>query len=307
MTSASIHPTIRKAYDFYNRWLIALFYRGTGFHHLRNLLDKFLRQGLDGAALELKDRKTGIAVEFRKYIPAKGEFGVRFRLRRAGEIDSDVRALERFCAEHGIATERETGSAVITDDYLIVNFGKDMESAHAMLVYFLADIRGLPFTSQFDVHLENMSYWDDLVDSPDHVPLSIEDGMNFKKERFNESGVTWGSLSLMALTSLLQVVGLLGLIFSLIFRWSPQVTLFEIAGIHVTAPIIGLIFAALVLIGFSGIFTDYYWLIPKRYAAGESTRLPKTIKNAFYVFWGRPFNWISLAILAVAAWRWISV
>ena len=301
------HPVVIEAEEHRRRWRDVLSRRIPGFDSLRSILDSFLSRGLDGAILEIKDKNTGTSAQFRKFIVSKGQYGVEIRLKINRKFEPKLRELEMFCAQMGV-TGRMANSTGAEAKCLVADFGKDLDKAHAVLVHFLADLHGLSPDSRFAVHWENVSPWNEVIDAPGQEPLSDSEGIKLTKDQYRRAtGASMRSATLMGLAALAQVFGIAGIIFSLIFHSDPTSTLTAMAGLYFNAPIIGLVSMALILIGFLAIFTDMYWLSPKKNDPGRNILLSKTPKGAFLVFWGRPINWISFAVMVVAMIRWISI
>ena len=301
------HPVVIEAGEHRHRWRNMLSRRIPGFDSFRHILETFLSRGLDGAVLSIKDRKTGTSAEFRKHILSKGKFGIKVRLKLSDKIEPKIRELEMFCAKIGITCQL-IDLAGADEKYLTADFGQDLDKAHAVLVYFLADLHGLTSDTRFTVKWENVSPWNEVIDSPGQMPLSDGEGITLTREQYRQAtGVSMRSANLMGLAALAQIFGVGGMIISMIWQSDPPITLISLGAVNFNAPIIGLMFMVLTLIGYLAILTDMYWLSSKKSDSRHAVLIPRTTKGAFLVFWSRPINWISVGVMIVAMIRWISI
>lgn len=308
MNNAKIHPVVKEAIRNRPPFLITMWDRRARFDNLRCEVEMILNQGLNGGILKVRDRKSKNFVTFRKYIVAKGQYGIELIFSNPNQSEPYFEQFRNYCAQTGVAFDIEGKPEAGTGDALRVDCEMDVDKALALLIVILADIFGFPSGSKFDIETEGVSRWKELIDSPGQEETPATEFSKLLKKRLKAThGSGMLSMVLDASAVFCQILGVLGLLLTLVFQqddWSGFAL--SVSGIFMKVPLPGLISVFLIFVGFSGYFTESRWNRPKKGDTTGFVAIPKTLRGLLTNFWGRRLNWVTVILLSVASYTWVS-
>lgn len=196
-------------------------------------LNGLLEAGYDRSCLVITFKKTELSLQFRKYIHAKGDYGIELGFPLAPWSERYVPALRDHCAANGIAFT--VGPEVEGDsmEFLHVDFGKDSRSAFRMAEAVATEIFQIPLDSEYvwefsSVNPFGVNPFGELIDDPRQRPPSPDEALQRRLEKFHaESGTYLTDWFLNFLGVALYFFGRYGLLYSLLWKSFWTVTTLE--------------------------------------------------------------------------------
>lgn len=189
--------------------------RYTDFSDVKGELERLLHRGYHDGTLKISQRADCGALQFRKYIRAKGDYGIVLLVPRNWRPDQ-TRKLQTYCAANGleIAPFTLAGDGPAEQH---VDCGLDVDGAHALACAVWTDIFGLAEKARRRFKTQNVVAFDALIDDPDQSDRELEDSQRNKnlltwtkyKRHDRQSGQPGAGLStILVITLLTASIGL---------------------------------------------------------------------------------------------------
>ena len=191
----------------------------SSFSDIEGLLRDLLKCGYDRAHLVVTFKESGYFLQYRKYIHAKGDFGIELGFPIAGWSRPFVPRLRAYCDANGIAYAE--GAEVHGDPmtFIHVDFGRDTAAAFAMAKAIVAQVFRIPTESTYHSEWDGLNPHGEQVDDPQRKPSSNSEFWRRKNEEsFASSGVYLTDVGWFLLTFLCGYTGLVGLSHALIWK-----------------------------------------------------------------------------------------
>ena len=275
---------------------------------LLDMVSEFLSRGLQGSTFTVRNKKSKEAVLLTKQIKSKGDYGLELLLSIEGEPRNNVHLLEEYITNlktPKISIDRNESEK---ETQIRVDLGRDVHTTDKVIKYIFENVFRRPVGSKYRLAAENISPWQEVIDSPDQEPAGkIEGGEINDRWMRQNAGFGIASGTAHGLLIWVQLFGAIGLVITLIFQepdWSGVGSTF--GGLHVSIPWLDLISICFILVGLLAIFTESFWVDPKKGMLSGYSRVPRTVKNGFLRLVGDLLNWIYLSLIAVAFYRWNS-
>jgi hypothetical protein len=110
---------------------------------LENLLYTLLHNGSDRSVLVVRVRKDDRFVQFRVRIPPGGAPGLEFGFPRAPWSEPFYEEVAALLREHAVPFERVSVDVGAVTEFLVVDFGTDVEGAQRLTTTLLAKVYGV--------------------------------------------------------------------------------------------------------------------------------------------------------------------
>lgn len=273
---------------------------------LERVIAQLLKKGFADGFLSIQARKTRKYLELRKYIHAKGDYGIRLHVPVEPWSEAYLGMVQAYCSKKGIDFSFENLDPEVDEVCLCIDCKRDVPTAYGLVRMIFTQVFGVPASNTFSVVLRNGSPWDELIDDPDQESLSLAEGMRRKNAKIkNTIGVSLRDVSLNMLLAMAQMSGVIGVAYSLWFAkhtwtWSNGV----VGDISIKAPVLGLFFCGVILISFLRVATRSFWIRfhdNKRIRDASKTMTP--IHKVAYVLLNY-VNIVSIVLLSIAASAW---
>lgn len=135
---------------------------------LRKYLQVLLRRGYPGGFMIIRerDKKNGQKrfIQFSKYVASPGRIGIELAFPLSGWSQEYYEQLKELLGVRGITYRVERTGRSDTREFLNVDFARDLDQAESIAQSALHDVFGLAGDSVVDVHYENVSPHDELID-----------------------------------------------------------------------------------------------------------------------------------------------
>ena len=146
------------------------------FSQMRTWLESLLRRGYDGGAVVFTHKPTGRYLRFRKYIRPRGEYGLELCFPKVAWSAPHLPPLEAYCAETGLACRFESLKSMGRSlDHLVIGCEQDPDRAFNLALKIWTEYFGLPLRARFKLATFDLSYHDELIDSPAHPRISLKE------------------------------------------------------------------------------------------------------------------------------------
>ena len=272
---------------------------------LRGQIHEFLNRGVDGALLSLKGIDSRHEFIFRKYIHDTSNYGLEIIIKNPDRDVDLTKTIGEFCAGKGINFQISEDETVIGRK-ISIECGKDVETAYSVFVHIVRNVICLPMGSKFDLDSSGLSPWKEIIDSPAQIPASREEGGRLNLEWIRRTSGT-GPIGLLtyAFLRMLQLVGTLGIVLTLVFAWDTwQIGSHSASGPTAQTPFWGAISVAVAAVGFLVIFTPTFWRVPSGDRVKGMLTVPKTPYRILLQIFRQPLNMITIGALAFAVYAW---
>lgn len=192
-------------------------WRGKDFSDVEPWLAILLRRGYQGGHVLLTHGPSGRSLRFRKYIRAKGDYGLEFCIPNTDWATEYWPMIQAFCDETGrhyrVVTEAIGGSS---NDVLLVDCEQEMDRAYDLALTIWTKFFDLSTCGWFEREGADISVRDELVDDPDHARLSEQEANEHewnraRKDLRKHAGISCGGIfyvSGLLILGLITVVGL---------------------------------------------------------------------------------------------------
>ena len=133
---------------------------------VRNWIEILLKRGRDGGFIIITDIPSGKFVQIKKYVRRTGDYGLRMDFPKAPWSLAHYDAVSDVLQKDAVSF-----SALPTDDdpvteVIVVDFHRDTGLALAVVERILFDVFGLPRDRRFRLRGEDISYKDEVIDTP---------------------------------------------------------------------------------------------------------------------------------------------
>lgn len=180
-----------------------------GFELVKPLLERLLKQGLQSGTLTIRHKKSSKAIEFRKYIRAKNNYGVALSFPETERSREAFAVLKSHCEDDGILHRIGPAGDGSAAKVLWVDCGHDLDKALNLATRIWTKIFRLTVQAPCVVKLRACDVWCDLVDSPNHdLTISIR---TYNQRQKQEGGFTIFGAFLGAALVLMLLTALFGL------------------------------------------------------------------------------------------------
>lgn len=135
-----------------------------------------LRRGYKGGHVLLVDAPSGRSLRFRKYIRAKGDYGLELCFPTADWATEYWQRIQAHCEEVGLRNRVETevmdGSP---NGVLLIDCERNTDRAYSLALTIWTEIFDLPIRGWYEREGDGISVRDELIDSPDHRRLTEQE------------------------------------------------------------------------------------------------------------------------------------
>lgn len=188
------------------------------FADVRGKLEGLLKSGFDRSFLVITFKNSELFFQFRKYIHAKGDYGIELGFPLAPWSEGYVRTLRDYCAANGIAYT--VGPDVADDrlEFLHVDFGKDDSAAFRMAKAIVSKVFRIPLDSDYDWEFRGLHPFGQLVNDPRQRPPSEDEVQKRQDKVYGQLGPHLINALRVFLVAMAAYVGIIGLLHSLIWK-----------------------------------------------------------------------------------------
>lgn len=189
------------------------------FPAIRSKLDGLLKSGYDRSVFVITFNKSELFLQFRKYIHAKGDYGIELGFPLAPWSKNYGPALRDHCLTNGIAFT--VGPEVEGDflEFLHVDFGKDSEAAFCMAESIVTEVFRISLDSPYDWEFSSVNPFGELIDDPRQRPPAPDAPLQRRKEQlYAQSGTFLSDWFLAFLARALAYFAGMGLVYSLFWK-----------------------------------------------------------------------------------------
>lgn len=293
---------------FQGRWTIRKSYK---LHELKDVLNLLFRQGLHNGSLVILDKKGDNICTVVKYIYIMKNYGLSVCFTNWHDRSFLVENLIEYCNDNDVLYTIEPEYPEDREEIfqtIKIDCKKDIDLTYYIIGRILKDIKGFAQSERFSVRLKDCSPWDELIDDPHQEPQAFLQGIKrLNIDIKNKVGVSIIDMFLTAVLAVVQLIGIVGVGYSLIFAHTTWHRVqFDVERISVDAPAIGLTFAGLMLAGALRMFTRTYWKrigAPKSQDQGMRSDHESITSYIKYIFVS-PLNFISLIMIFAAILSW---
>lgn len=181
-------------------------------------LEHLLKSGYDRSTLIITFKGSELCVRFRKYIHAKGDYGMELVFPLAAWSEKFIPALRDQCAASGIASTVEPERAGDNQKFLYVDFGKDGDAARRMTEEIVTNVFAIPSGTPFDYAFTDVHPLGDAVYDPRQMPPSQREIENRQAKIYARSDAELIDALLEFAAGIPRYVAIVGLLHSLL--WS---------------------------------------------------------------------------------------
>lgn len=189
------------------------------FSEIHDMLERLLKSGFDHSFLVVTFKKTKYFIQFRKYIHAKGDYGIELGFPLADWSKTLVPRLRHHCATNGIDFAEGTEVPGDALAFLHVDFGKDTAAAFGMAEAIVTEVFRIPIDSQYKWEFSGLHPHDELIDSPRRRPPSHSaTWRRTREDTYARTGIHLSDTPWSMLAGLCGYSGAVGLLHGLIWR-----------------------------------------------------------------------------------------
>ena len=280
--------------------------------NLEDVVADFLMRGFEGATLTVHHRKPDIWVRFRKYIVAKGEFGIELCFSDTLSSTKYFAQLREYCVENNISFEIKAEVQAQSTRFLCVDCGRDASKAHGLAVTLLTGIVCLPENSLYEMEFRRILPISGPVDTPGRWRPMIKAFPGGYKEKL---GVSFLEIVSFFCLYIIQLAGIVGLAYTIVApsgNW--RISDFELFEVSFDLPVTGLIWISVIFFGALKSFSRIYWASVSNKTEAvkllfrESPPDRKSFRTILMqLFLNDGLNLVSLIIILISVISWIEV
>lgn len=184
---------------------------------IRGNLERLLSSGYDRSALHVTFDNSELFVLFRKYIHAKGDYGIELEFPLAHWSAEYIPALHDYCASHGIAFT--VGPDVHDDcqEFHHVDFGNDADAAFRMFEAIVTHVFRIPTDSPYKLKFFGINPFGAAIIDPRQMPPSRAEHADWETERLAHQLAYVFDASVVSLGGQARYFGILGILYSLLW------------------------------------------------------------------------------------------
>lgn len=187
------------------------------FDDIRGNLEYLLRGGYNGGFVVFNFKGKERFIRFRKYIRAKGDYGLELSFPRADWSRVYFPRLVNFCGDNAIpyVVHPDTGDDGM--EFLRVDVGQDIDAAFRLVGGIVDEVFSIPRDTGYKVEHDAIDQTGALIDSPRQTPWKRQ--RQFHQEWSNKTGFYMSDVPVFLISGLAFVVGGAGLVYALLW-WS---------------------------------------------------------------------------------------
>lgn len=192
-------------------------WRSNEFSQVKPRLEALLRSGYDAASVTFTHELSGRALNFRKYICNKDDYGIELHFPNKSWSAEYWRQLEAQCDEsrlpYRVATEDSDGLPL---EVLVIDFGQDADQAYELALATWTRIFGFQTNDWYERQSLDISPFGELIDSPTHPRHSAEEVGKYQNDVIDKNlrdyvGLTRGEVFYVCAIMTLGVISVVGL------------------------------------------------------------------------------------------------
>lgn len=229
---------------------------------LEHAIKQLLKRGFADGFLSIKAKNSDKYLELTKYITPSGRYGLYVYVPIEQWSESYIHLVQNYFATEGIALDYEMNESDGLVSFLRVDCENDAHRTYKIVKEIFTRIFGVPKSAKYSVVLSNCSPWDELIESPRQKSLSWARGIMQLNALVQERlSLPLSDLALSFTLGCVQMVGVVGLVYIIGFDNEARSWVnLEVVGTVIKAPILGLIYWSLILIGSLRVFTRFFWV-----------------------------------------------
>lgn len=189
------------------------------FSDMKGMLRRLLKSGYDRAHLVITFTESGYFLQYRKYIHAKGDYGIELSFPISDWSRSFVPSLREYCDANGIAHSEGTEAPGDPMTFIHVDFSKDAAAAFAMAKAIVAEVFAIPTDSTYTWEFDGLHPYGELIDNPRSKPPSeSETWRRMNEDAFTSTGMYLTDTGWYLLRFICGYAGVVGLLHALIWK-----------------------------------------------------------------------------------------
>lgn len=190
------------------------------FDDIRGNLEYLLRSGYDGGFYVFRFKGKERFIQFRKYIRAKGDYGLELGFPRADWSRVYFPRLVNFCQDNDIPYAIRPGMGDESMEFLYVDVGQDVDAAFRLVCGIVDDVFSIPRSTGYTVEQDAVASMGLLVDNPNLT--EAERHQQFHKEFFKQKGIYLSDVKVFMISGVVLLIGGAGLFYALLWGlvWS---------------------------------------------------------------------------------------
>lgn len=276
------------------------------FDELQKAIEEFSNRGLHGASLIVRHVKSKNFISLHKYIESRGVYRIEMSFSFRADHKGSYKKFAEYMNASNLHFDVDPTPISVRDVNIRADFGRDIFIIGEAISYIFREILRLPGDEKFDIEVDNISLWHEIIDTPGQEPAGRVEGFEVTDRWYTRTeGYSMLSATACGLLVIVQMLGIIGLIFTLFFQsenWKS--THIAVGTFDLSVPWPGLVSVCLILLGFLHVLTDPFWVEPKKGQEAGYVRIPRTVKNAFRFIVRGPLNWLIIGLLAAAVYVW---
>lgn len=186
------------------------------FDDIRGRLNQLLRQGFDQGFVIFKFNNGECFIQFRKYIHAKGDYGLELAFPKADWSRDFFPLVAECCKKNDIpytVGPHKTGDKM---EFLHADVGQDTEAAFRLVGGIVDDAFRMSRETEYTLEWDAIDATGGLIDSPNQTPGKRQ--RQFSQEYFKKAGFYMSDIPVAIIWLFAFLVGGVGLIYAL-FWW----------------------------------------------------------------------------------------
>lgn len=198
-------------------------------HELISIIEELTVSGLPGAYVRILQDQSSFGIQFRKYLHAKGVFGIEAVYPKSGFDLDEVDRLKEYCLKEKLALTECADVLKDGSPSYSIDCGADSRTAIGLMEFIAARIFDTKLDGLFKVERSGILLFNQVVDDPDSKLFEVEEQRRILKQEFRQSIDSVGKdKTVFAVLTFCQLAGFLGLAYGLLVRALAAVLDFQV-------------------------------------------------------------------------------
>ena len=286
----------------------SIFYPTVTVDKMKEIICSFLERGFHGGSIEILNSDTTVILRITKYIHAHQNYGLKVHFMKSVEMEKYLRELEVYLHRERIVFLDGKFTRHGCNAFSI-DCGRDENKALDLIEKFLVTIAGFPGKKKYRYLAREISPWDEKITSADQKQMPFFKGIReYNKHLMTKSGYTVGDLITYIFLCYVQLFGLFGLLYSIVFdddTW--QLLGADVLSVTIRAPFFGVLSMGLMVAGSLRVTSHVFMMQARNSLRGrreQASGNPGWLAILRYAFC-RPMNIVGLLLIFIAAIAWI--
>lgn len=185
------------------------------FDDIRGRLDQLLRSGFDQGFVVFKFKGSECFIQFRKYIHAKGDYGLELGFPDADWSRAYFPLVAEYCTRNDIPYTIGPHNVGDEMEFLHADVGKDTDAAFRLVGDIVEHVFRMPRDTAYKLEWDAIDPTGGLIDSPNQTLGKRE--RQFRQDFFKRTGFYMSDIPVAVIWLFAFLVGGLGLIYALLW------------------------------------------------------------------------------------------